>query len=133
MYRQLLKMHPDNELYKTKYAFYAAKITEEHQKQKAAEAKKKKKEKAAEATKERIKSQFSAWDGSHRNLERVIKDSMNDPDSYDHVETAYSDRGGYLIVRTTFRGKNAFGAVVKNSVTAKVSLSGRVLEILNQD
>ena len=122
LYQQLLNMHPDSELYKNKVAFYAGKIKEEKQKQIAAEARKKK-----------IESQFSAWDGSHRNLERVIKESMNDPDSYEHVKTVYWDRGDYLIVKTTFRGKNAFGGVVKNSVTAKVSLDGQVLQILSQN
>jgi hypothetical protein len=122
LYQQLLSLHPDNELYKTKVAFYAGKVEEEKQKQIAAEARKKK-----------IESQFSAGYGSHRNLERVIKDSMNDPDSYDHAETVYWDRGDHLVVRTTFRGKNAFGGVVRNSVKAKVNLDGQVLQILDQD
>jgi hypothetical protein len=34
--------------------------------------------------------------------------------------------------QTTFRGKNAFGGVVKNTVKAKVSLDGDVLEIIDQ-
>lgn len=122
LYQQLLSMHPDHELYKSKVAFYDGKIEGEKQKKRAAEARKKK-----------IESQFSPWDGSHRNLERVIKDSMNDPDSYEHVKTVYEDRGDYLLVKTTFRGKNAFGGVVKNSVTAKVSLDGQVLQILSQN
>jgi len=122
LYQQLLNMHPDNELYKNKVTFYSRKIKEEKEKQIAAEARKKK-----------IKSQFSAWDGSHRNLKRVIKESMNDPDSYKHVETVYWDRGDHLIVKTTFRGKNAFGGVVKNAVTAKVSLDGQVLQVLSQN
>ena len=121
LYQQLLRMHPDNELYKKKVIFYAGKVEEEKQKQIAVDARKKK-----------IEAQFSAWVGSHRNLERVIKESMNDPDSYDHAETVYSDRGDHLIVRTTFRGKNAFGGVVKNSVKAKVSIDGQVLQILEQ-
>ncbi|EIM63224.1 hypothetical protein [Desulfobacter postgatei] len=122
LYRQLLEMNPDNEQYKDKVAFYAGKIEEEKQKQIAAQERQKK-----------IETQFSAWNGSHINLERVIKDSMNDPKSYKHVETLYWDRGDHLIIRTTFRGKNAFGAVVKNSVKAKVSLyGGQVLQILDQ-
>jgi len=77
-----------------------------------------------------IGKNFSDWDGSHINLERHIKESMNDPKSYEHVETKYWDHGEYLIVQTTFRGKNAFGALVKNQVKAKVGLNGKVLEIL---
>ena len=36
-----------------------------------------------------IDRQFSPWDGSHLKLTKVIKKSMNDEDSYDHVETSY--------------------------------------------
>ena len=61
---------------------------------------------------QRIQQQFSAWDGAHRNLERMIKSNMHDPSSYEHVKTTYSDKGNYLIVKTIFRGKNAFGGTV---------------------
>jgi len=122
LYQQLLNMHPDSKLYKNKVAFYTGKIKEEKQMKIAAKARKKK-----------IESQFSSWDGSHHNLERVVKESMNDPDSYEHIKTIYWDRGNYLIVKTTFRGKNAFGGIVKNSVTAKVSLDGQVLQILSEN
>jgi hypothetical protein len=80
----------------------------------------------------KINSQFSIWNGSHINLEREIKDSMHDPNSYQHIKTGYYDKGDYLIVSTTFRGKNAFGALIKNTVKAKVNLEGHILEILEQ-
>lgn len=57
---------------------------------------------------------------------------MNDPDSYNHVKTIYWEYDDYLVVQTTFRGKNAFGGIVKNSVKAKVSLAGQVIKILDQ-
>ena len=85
-----------------------------------------------ELRKERIKKGFSAWDGSHRELEKIIKISMNDPNSYEHVETTYSDKGDYLIVKTTFRGKNAFGGVVKNWVLAKTDLDGNIIQVISQ-
>lgn len=84
------------------------------------------------ARKNKIKLQFSAWDGSHRNLEKLIKDGMNDPKSYEHVETTYVDMGTHLIVRISFRGKNAFGALVKSSINAKVSIDGEILNIISQ-
>lgn len=121
LYQQLSNMHPDNEKYKEKLAHYTAKIAEEKQAKIAAEARKK-----------RIEQQFSAWDGSHNNLERVIKKAMNDPDSYEHDETVYWDMGDHLVVKTTYRGKNAFGGVVRNFVKAKVSLDGDILQILDQ-
>ncbi|WP_305465415.1 hypothetical protein [Photobacterium leiognathi] len=102
-------------------AHYSTKLEEEKQAQIAA--------------KERmqiIERQFSPWDGSHNNLERLIKKAMNDPDSYEHDETVYWDKGDYLIVRTTYRGKNVFGGVVRNFVKAKVSLNGDVLQIIDQ-
>lgn len=80
-----------------------------------------------------LDKQFSAWDGSHPGLTSHIKSSMNDPKSYEHVETKYWDREKYLIVQTTFRGKNAFGGVVLQSIKATVDLSGNVLDILEQN
>lgn len=77
-----------------------------------------------------IEKQFSAWDGSHRNLEKAIKASMNDPASYEHVKTTYTDLGEFLIVKTVFRGKNAFGGTITNTVSAKVGMDGNVIKIL---
>lgn len=57
---------------------------------------------------------------------------MNDPGSYKHEETAYWDKGDHLIVKTTFRGKTAFGGVVKNWVMAKIDLNGNVIEVVSQ-
>ena len=85
-----------------------------------------------EIRKEKIEKHFSAWDGSHRGLTKLIKKSMNDPDSYKHVETVYWDKGDHLVVKTTFRGKNAFGGVVKNWIMAKVDLNGNVIEVISQ-
>lgn len=66
---------------------------------------------------------MSAWDGSHRELVRVVKENMNDPDSFEHVETQYKLYKDYAVLIMKFRGNNAFGGKVLNSVTAKVSLS----------
>jgi len=85
-----------------------------------------------EARKKQIEEYFDPWDGSHITLTEVIKEAMNDPDSYKHVETVYSDKGDHLIVKTTFRGKNVFGGVVPNWVVAKVDLEGNILEIIER-
>ena len=82
--------------------------------------KRKDREEEEAARKKTIESCFSAWDGSHLNLASYVKDNMNDPDSYEHDKTVYWDRKDHLIVSMTFRGKNAFGGVVKNTVQAKV-------------
>jgi hypothetical protein len=85
-----------------------------------------------EIRKDQLEYHFSAWDGSHVGLTNFIKKSMNDPDSYEHIETVYWDKGDHLIVKTTFRGKNAFGGVVKNWVMAKVDLDGNVIEVISE-
>jgi hypothetical protein len=86
-------------------------------------------EKQKEERKKLIERQFSGWDGHHMALERAIKKLMNDPDSYEHVKTGYWDRGDHIVVNTTFRGKNSFGAMVLNTVEAKVSFDGTILEL----
>lgn len=82
---------------------------------------------------ELVEKQFSSWDGSHRGLTKIIKDNMNDPDTYDHMETRFRDLGDYLLVTTKFRGANAFGGKVINTVTAKVDFEGNVVEVISQD
>lgn len=81
---------------------------------------------------EQIQKGFSAWDGTHIELEKIIKKSMNDRASYEHVKTVYYDMDDHLIVKTQFRGKNIFGGMVINEVTAKANLDGKVLEIISQ-
>ena len=78
---------------------------------------------------------LSAWYGSCRPVEKYIKNNMNDPDSYEHVETQYRfDRAtNSFFVVSRFRGKNAFGGKVLNNAKAYVSLDGSVIsfEIVN--
>jgi hypothetical protein len=119
LYGELLEIEPENAEFNRKYDFYSKKIQDQ-----MIEAAR------AAARKDRIEGQFSLWDGAHSNLKSFIKDSMNDPGSFKHVETVYWDKGNYLIVQTTFRGKNAFGAYVMNSVRARVDLDGNILEII---
>lgn len=93
-YQQLSAINPNSKDYKKNADYYAkqAKIVEDKR------IKEVLKQQLAEQHKKQIEAQFSAWDGSHRGLEKVVKDAMNDPDSYDHVETRYVDKGDYLIV-----------------------------------
>lgn len=120
-YQTLVNLYPENKTYKDKYVLYTNKLSAQ-----------KAKTKDRAARQEKIENQFSGWDGSNRPLEKLIKNSMNDPDSYDHVKTVYWDQKDYLIVKTTFRGKNAFGGLVLNSVKAKISIGGTVLEVMEQ-
>ncbi len=65
---------------------------------------------------------LSSWDGSNRELVKLVKESMNDPKSFEHVETRYRLYNGYAVITMQFRGKNAFNATITNSVTAKINL-----------
>jgi len=87
-------------------------------------------EEAKKEKKEKIEKHFSSWDGSHLELTKYIKSIMNDPSSYEHVETKYWDMGDHLIVLTSFRGKNAFGGLVKNNIKAKVGFDGKIISII---
>ncbi len=78
----------------------------------------------------RIEKGFSSWDGSHKQLEKFIKQNMHDPDSYEHVKTTYIDTGKALIIETTYRGKNGFGGLVINKTNAMADYDGNVTEII---
>lgn len=86
----------------------------------------------AELRKEKIEKAFSQWEGSHTNLKTYIINAMNDPDSFQHIRTKYIDDGKNINVCTEFRGKNAFGGVVKNTVCAKTDIDGRIIEIISE-
>ncbi|HYF84577.1 MAG TPA: hypothetical protein VEB00_16365 [Clostridia bacterium] len=77
-----------------------------------------------------IEGQFSAWDGSHKDLVKLIKDNMNDPKSFEHVETRYKDDGDGITVYMKFRGKNAFGGLVLNEVLAKADYKTNTIKII---
>ena len=92
----------------------------------------------SEAWKNWVNSQFSPWDGAHRELEKLIVKNLNDEKSYDHIKTTYieiCDEGrmdiinkalkddgysrrvkiGDLFITTEFSAKNRFNATVKNT------------------
>jgi hypothetical protein len=77
-----------------------------------------------------LMSQFSQWDGSHRQVEAAIKARMNDPDSYTHVETRFKETDTGAIIVTKFRGKNGFGGVITQTATALVDHDGTVTSLV---
>lgn len=84
----------------------------------------------SELRQEKIKGGFSSFDGSHYELTKYIKVQMNDDDSFEHIETTYSDKGKYILIETRFKGKNVFGGIVKQSIQAKADTNGNLIEIL---
>lgn len=80
---------------------------------------------------------FDPWNGAFRPLEAVIKENMNDPKSYEHAKTYYrlqlNDRKNpKAIITEEFRGKNAFGGVVKQAVEVEYDLNTEQMKLLNQ-
>lgn len=55
---------------------------------------------------------------------------MNDKKIFEHEKTTYTTLDDYAVVIMQFRGKNAFGNMVLNTVKAKVSYNCEVLEIM---
>ncbi|MFN7160320.1 MAG: hypothetical protein ACK4NC_01775 [Candidatus Gracilibacteria bacterium] len=104
---------------------------EEEAKKKEAEAIKQKEDEAKQKT-ERIEKQFSKWDGSHIELTKLIKAGMNNPKSYEHVMTTYAvnEAESTMRVTTAFRGTNAFGAIVTNTIVATMTLDGDNIQII---
>lgn len=70
---------------------------------------------------------LSSWDGSNRELVNLVKSSMNDPKSFEHVETRFRDNGDSLSLIMTFRGTNGFGAIVTNKISADLDKRTRLL------
>lgn len=76
-----------------------------------------------------LQTHLSAWDGEHRQVADAIRKRMNDPGSYDHVETKVFDTGEGYTLTTTVRGTNAFGAVVTNTYQARLDDSGKLVRL----
>jgi hypothetical protein len=80
---------------------------------------------------QKIDKQFSSIDGSHVQLEKMIKKIMNDPKSYQHVSSRYAQHQQTITVITEYRGSNALGAIINDSVTAQFSLDGQFIKMVN--
>jgi hypothetical protein len=81
-----------------------------------------------------VKSQFSAWDGSHAATERAIKATLNDPDSYKHYDTRFWVRhDGSIKVVTQIGARNKFGGMVRGTFESIVSPAGAVVSLMQLD
>ena len=101
-----------------------------------------------------VSSQFSIWDGAHKELEKLIKKSLNDEKSYKHIETTYveitdaeradsinqilNEAGvtqrveiGDLFIMTQFSAKNVFNATVKNTAYGIASYKANTITLVS--
>ena len=70
---------------------------------------------------------ISDWEGSDIELTTYIKEYMGDPDSYKHIKSQHYYKGGKLYITTEFRGRNAFGGVVKETISVTVDYNCNVI------
>jgi hypothetical protein len=94
-----------------------------------------------------VAAQFSLWDGSCTSFVKLVKDNMNNPKSFEHVETKYvvlsikeqlealEGKGeiGDLYVIMKFRGTNAFGGVITSQTDALLSYKNNTITLLSGD
>ena len=78
---------------------------------------------------EQVASQFSVWDGSHRQMVREVKAKMHNPRSFEHADTRYAIRDGVLTVSMRFRGTNAFGGIVLSTAFGRFTLDGQTISV----
>ena len=85
---------------------------------------------------EKIDAQFSPWDGSHRILVAAVEKTLNDPSSFEHIETKTMRGTNYpetFIVRMEYTAKNAFGGRVRKFVLVEVSgEDGRIVQVMDE-
>lgn len=84
----------------------------------------------AEKRKQKIEAQFSPLNGEHKNLTKLIKQSMNDPKSYENIQTNYWDMDTAIIVNQEYTGTNALGGRVRGFIKASIDTNGNVISIL---
>jgi len=84
----------------------------------------------AEIHKQNIEKLFHPWDGSNIELEKKIKESLNDPESYEHITTTYIDTGDFLSVKSIFTAKNGFGGVIKQEVVIQQDTLGNIIKVV---
>ena len=104
-----------------------AKAEEEKRLAKEKEKAEKAKKEAEKAREDELNKYFSAWDGSNTELVNYVKANMNNPDSFEHVETLFKDHGDGFRIIMTFRGKNAFNGTVTHKVMARLNKETREL------
>jgi hypothetical protein len=76
---------------------------------------------------------LSLWDGSHDGFVAAVKQTLNDPDSFEHDETKTwpVNAEGRNTILMNFRAKNAFGGTIR--VKASGSFDNKTCEDVQVD
>ena len=68
---------------------------------------------------------LSAWDGSHSDFKRAVKEMMRNPSSFEHIETRIApvnDEGNHSLIMT-YRAENGFGGMNTGQALATIRQS----------
>lgn len=76
-----------------------------------------------------IDSQFNPWSGHEDQVEDMIKNELNDPESYRMLKTTYKNLGLHvgIEVYVEFTASNAFGGTVRNMYIAKIDYKTKMI------
>lgn len=79
---------------------------------------------------EEVEKWTTGWNGEIRDFVSKVKSKLKDPDSFKHIETSYSTKGGKARVRMKFSAKNSFNASSTSVYEAILNISnGTVSEL----
>ncbi len=98
-------------------------------------------ERAAEAAREATQAAddrrrgfhcLSDWDGSHADFKSMVRQTMREPDSFEHIETRITpvDDKGYHSLLMDYRARNGFGGMNVGRAAARVRQSDCSFTIL---
>jgi len=75
---------------------------------------------------------LSSWDGSQRNVIRLVKEQLRDPNSFEHVETRITPvKDGQHTVLMKYRARNGFGGMNVETAIATISNSSCDATLVN--
>lgn len=76
-----------------------------------------------------INSLINTWNGSFPVVVDAVKKGMHDPGSFEHINSVYRKGETSMHITMQFRGSNAFGAKVINTVVAEITYDGTLISI----
>ena len=88
-------------------------------------------EQTHEAIRQSNQQYFSGWNGSNPQFVEAVKNAMSDPDSFEHVETTYYEKGNDLRIKMIYRGKNAYNATITSTSTCIFNKSTETVSDIN--
>ncbi len=78
---------------------------------------------------------LSGWNGAHRGVERVVKENLRDPSSFEHIETKITpvnENGEHRLIMS-YRAANAFGGKTIGNAIAMVNNSSCAATVISYE